>query len=278
MAPRYPTRRPVIRQRQARSPPQPPGLQQCVRQQRQRARLSTGVSDGNLHQGRFHRQPSARRRSGDDSPQVAVVHRADQHLPAPQRRHKRGVRRTPAVEIGPHPEHHPRARLLRPREERGDEPGPLLFVPAEGEHLLELVDHEQIDRVRFEDREVSSQLVGRPFTRCHEHRPAVPARWKARGGRGRERGQQARPQQGGLACTGRREQGEKARRTQRFAQLLHQLFTAEEPLGVTRLERCEAEIRCAPAVTSTPADGLISRASRCQRASHATRSPPHAST
>jgi hypothetical protein len=59
-----------------------PGGQQCVRQQRQNARLASCVAKSGLDQRRLDRHPSAGVGLGDHCAQLPFGHGADQYLPS----------------------------------------------------------------------------------------------------------------------------------------------------------------------------------------------------
>ncbi|GAA3083848.1 hypothetical protein GCM10020000_82630 [Streptomyces olivoverticillatus] len=95
-----------------------------------------------------------------------------------------GVLTAVSVKVGAHTEHHPDPAGLGPGglDQRADEPGPFLGVPAHGEDFLELVHHpEHIDPVGLvgdglPQVEVQVGRIGGQF------RPQRPGRSAGQGG------------------------------------------------------------------------------------------------
>ena len=140
-----PAGRLVAAEGQRRAAPAPPGLQQHVGQQRQRARLVRADRDQLGDERGLHPQPGLLGRLGDDVAQLLLVERADEDLRVAQRGDELGVARAVAVEVGPHAEHDAGPAGLgaaRRSTSASISQARSAGVRAEGEDLLELVDDE----------------------------------------------------------------------------------------------------------------------------------------
>ncbi|HEX5114112.1 MAG TPA: hypothetical protein VFW65_02830 [Pseudonocardiaceae bacterium] len=127
-----------------------PGLPQRVRQQWQHAVLSGAVGHDLGDQRRLHHRPGLPGRSGDRCPELLGRHRAHQELAPLQFPGQAGVLGAVAVEVGAHAQDHPHpaARPMSALQQQRDEPATFRLLGADGEDLLELVDHHEQVGVR----------------------------------------------------------------------------------------------------------------------------------
>ena len=141
--------------------PGPPGLVQGVRQQRQHPRAhdpglaGAHVGQQDLDQVVVDAGACRLGRLGDGHPQLPLGHRRHQ-IAVLDRAGQLRVVGAAGLEIGAHPQHDQRRRyVIRAvpgaggRVQRGDERPALPLIRALGEHLLELVDHQQQPRLRM---------------------------------------------------------------------------------------------------------------------------------
>ena len=150
----------IVGQGERLAGPGPPGLVQGVRQQRQHPRAHdprlAGAHVGQQDLDQVVVDPGACRlgRFGDGHPQLPLGHRRHQ-VAVLDRVGQLRVVRAAGLEISAHPQHDQRCGcVIRPvpdaggRVQGGDERPALLLICALGEHLLELVDHQQQPRLR----------------------------------------------------------------------------------------------------------------------------------
>nr|WP_125803447.1 hypothetical protein [Actinoplanes sp. ATCC 53533] len=249
-----------------------PGLQQRVRDQRQRAGLVGDVGQHRVHQRRLDPVAGPLGRAGDDGAQVGVVHRADQHLPVPQGRDQAGMPGAVRVEVRTHAEHDagPVGAAGGDGQQAVQKQPPGAVVAAEREDLLELVDHDdqQVDagvgghRLPDGQRPVGRggaqvgvqgrgghALPGRQRGGQLLHRLGARGQHQAAGGPSAaglpagQRRHQAGAQQRGLAAARGAEDGQERPLGQPAHQLAHLRPAAEEPLGVPGLEGRQAQVR-----------------------------------
>jgi hypothetical protein len=119
-----------------------PELEQHVLKERQRSRLGSGLHQQGRDQLGLEADAGEPGRALDRLAQLAPAHRPHQHLLVGHRRRQVGVGGAAAIEVGPHGEdddglaaHH--ARGIQQGVEKSQAH---LFVAAEGEQLLELVN------------------------------------------------------------------------------------------------------------------------------------------
>jgi hypothetical protein len=132
----------VAREGEAPTLPPLPCLGQGGRQERQGAGPAGDVADDDLDEARLGLESGALRRQLDRASQLAVAHRAHQHVVARELRGQLGVRGAPSQVIGAHREHDRRRWLSAESEEPIDELDLLVGAGAERERLLELVDQQ----------------------------------------------------------------------------------------------------------------------------------------
>ncbi len=150
----------VVGQSDSLPGPGPPGLVQGVRQQRQHPRAGgTGLAGTHFGQqdlGQVVIDAGVRLLGwfGDRHPQLPPGHRRQQ-VAVLDRVGQLRVVRAPGLKVSAHPQHDQRRRcLIRAapgggrRIQRNDERPPLPLIRALGEHLLELVDHQQQPALR----------------------------------------------------------------------------------------------------------------------------------
>ena len=139
--------------------PGPPGLVQGVRQQRQHPRAQdpglagTHVRQQDLGQVVVDAGPCRLGRLGNGHPELPLGHRCHQ-VAVLDRACELRVVGAAGLEIGAHPQHDQRCRYViravpgaGSSVQRGDERPALPLIRALGEHLLELVDHQQQPRL-----------------------------------------------------------------------------------------------------------------------------------
>ncbi|WST43820.1 hypothetical protein OG592_06075 [Streptomyces avidinii] len=243
-----------------------PGLDHRMGDQRQRPRLTGRVRDHRGQQRAGHRAPGEHGRPRDDLAQLLTAHRTDRDLRVAHRLDQVGVLDAVAVEIGAHTEHDPgpAGRRRAGRDQQGDERVALVPVPAEGEDLLELVDHDQrVDVRRAVDRGLPDPQVQR--RRIAPQLGQQRAGWFSRQGGQADRallhgvgtrreehhrpprrpraGDEPRPQQRGLPRSGGPEDRQEPALTHLCQHLARQPLAPEEAVGVLRLERRQPRVR-----------------------------------
>ena len=161
-----------------------------------------------------------------------------------------GVGGAAAVEVCPGGHHH-EGSLLRVSgrfDERGGEGVALLLGAAGGEQLLELVDGEQQplagrkrvdscgERVGVIRSQPAGKLRQRVLTWPDQHPPPAFATWQHSGG---QSGEEACPEQGGLAAARGAHDAEQAGADEVGDQLGHEPLATEEVVGIGGLEAGE---------------------------------------
>ncbi|GLF95322.1 hypothetical protein SYYSPA8_13515 [Streptomyces yaizuensis] len=127
-----------------------PDLQQRVRHQRQSAGLRGRLCHDPRGQLPFHDQTGRTCRADHRLAQLSRIHRAKGEVCGAQDADQGGVLGAVAVEVGAHGDHHAQSAVrFAGREQLVEETGAFFRVLAEGEDLLELVDHH--DRVPGRD-------------------------------------------------------------------------------------------------------------------------------
>ncbi|ELS54787.1 putative WD-40 repeat protein [Streptomyces viridochromogenes Tue57] len=219
----------------------PPGLQQRVREHGQPAGLVDDLPDDPRGQLPLHQQSGGLRRLGHRRPQFVGRHRSEQQPGTGQRVRQAPVLGAAGVEVGPYADQHPQPAVrIAGGEQQVDEAGPFLAVPAQGEGLLELVDHHPALRlVLGGGQQVAVRLRGPRARGEHpQHRRAAAA-----GDLLAQGGDQPGPQQRGLAAAGRPEQHREPVVAHQPVQLLDHAVPAEEQMPVGGLEAGQAPVR-----------------------------------
>ncbi len=236
-----PARRLVRAQGQQSAAAPLPGLQQRVRQHRQRARLVEDLVHDPRGQLPLDQQPDRLGRSDDRLTQLVRAHGPDQQAGATQGLGQAAVFGAAGVEVGAYGDEHPQPALpVAGGEQHADEPVALRRVPAQGEDLLELVDDHPALRFPLLDGQQMPVRLGGPgprgehpqYGRAAVLRDLLP-----------QAGYQPGAQQRRLAAPRRPEDHREPVRAHQLVQLLHQPVPAEEQRAVVRLEASEAPVR-----------------------------------
>ena len=182
---------PVVGEPQCRSIAAAPEVEQRRGEKWQATGLAGDVPDESRDEGRLDLEVGTLGRNDDRPFQLLRLHRADEDVAAGEETRKGRVGRTASVEVGPQCNRHDAvaARIVRDRGERVDERHALVFVSADGEQLLELIDGDDIAIVE----RVPQVAAGRLELYCgmgarpHDHdRPLLAPGQRARGERPQE--------------------------------------------------------------------------------------------
>ena len=198
-----------------------------MREQWQRPGLAGHLAHRQLDQPRLEPQPRQPGRLGHRPLELVLAHRPEQELVGGDRAGELGMRHELAVHVGPHPDRHRTPH----RQQRIDEGLPAVRVLAQGEQLLELIDHHQLSRIVLDIDPRSSAGVtstARSTTATSPARTAAmrPARSDRR-----------------LAAAGRAHHRHQPTGRQPLDQLADHRLPTEEIGAVLRLEREQAAIR-----------------------------------